>query len=319
MKKVTAAVWAGVLLLSACSSEETKEENAGENQDQEQAATSDDSGSSSSEEEKEGNQDSSASEEEESQGESVPEDQDHRSSSSTENDTEREGEPRSTDPQEEQEPITEGDVPELVFAYIREHEDFDAEEVQVIAETRENGDYRAQVFQSVPAEANQQATQTLRWYTIDQRSGKIQQATPGMETNSEIAPEPTMSGIVSMSEEERNAHYRRLAAAEEHLQERVLDQLLLPGVHENTVSYGGRVGQGDTVQWEFPDAESRADRTTINVDVGEEGYFQLNLAPYEFSAGETMTVRISGDYPQEQVFELPVYEREEGKEILQVQ
>ncbi|WP_252312494.1 hypothetical protein [Sinobaca sp. H24] len=44
----------------------------------------------------------------------------------------------------------------------------------------------------------------------------------------------------------------------------------------------------------------------------------MNMSQYEFSDGEEIIVRISGGYPQEQVFELPVYEEEEDKEIIRV-
>ncbi|WP_040983993.1 hypothetical protein [Oceanobacillus jeddahense] len=127
-----------------------------------------------------------------------------------------------------------------------------------------------------------------------------------------------LSEIVDMSEEEKEAHHRELAVQEEHLMDEVFENLLLPGIHENTVYYEGRVGPEEQVQLEFPDGDNPADSTTVQPQTAAEGYFSVDLSDYPFSSGEAITVRITGGYPQEQTFEIPVHEAEDGMEEVRV-
>ncbi|SDN66065.1 hypothetical protein [Alkalicoccus daliensis] len=230
------------------------------------------------------------------------------------------------DNNETKEEIPEDDVAEIVFDYMEENEDFETEDVKIMVDDREEEGYRAQVFSFVPEDAEQQATQTLRWYYIDKVTGEVRNETTGMEEENEETEEENIdweegntSELVSMSEEKREAHHRNIASSKEHLMDQVYDHLLLPGVHENTISYEGRVGPEETIRFEFTDAEDISDRSIVDLEVDEEGYFQVDMRQYDFSAGEEIIVRIAGGgYPQEQVFELPVHPAEEGIEHIRV-
>lgn len=121
-----------------------------------------------------------------------------------------------------------------------------------------------------------------------------------------------------MSDEDREAHHRNLAVRDDLIWDEVFEYLMLPGIHENTVYYEARVAPDELVLIELPDAEELADRTTINPYTAEDGHFSIDLGEYEFAAGEAITIRISGGYPQEQTLELPIHEAQEGMEEVRI-
>ncbi|WP_147804716.1 hypothetical protein [Alkalicoccus halolimnae] len=247
-----------------------------------------------------------------------------QASNNPEQETENE-EASSNESQEETEEITEEHVSEIVFDYIEENEDFETEDVTVRIEDREEEReqevYHAQVYSTGPEDAEQQATSTLRWYAVEKTSGEISNETPGMEEDGEAEqeerePQAVVSEIVSMSEEDREEHHRNLASDEQEHEEQVFEHLLLPGVHENTRSYGGRVAPEDVIRFEFPSTENRQ---RVDPEVGEDGYFHVDMNEFEFSSEDVIMVRISGEtYSREQVFELPVHPAEEGVEFIEV-
>lgn len=339
MKKTAAAALVGLLALGACSADDENEETSGEtNESEQQETTADESNDQQSEaanEELENENDSdtqddnnsspddNSSEENERAGTTEQEEQEeeNRDTSSNEHQESEEGEPSDEGEQETENEIAEDEVAGIVFDYIDEHEEFDTEDVQVGVDERDEETYRAQVFTFGPEDAEQQMTQTIGWYSIDKMSGEVTNETLGADEEKEETESEEngdTSEIVSMSEGERESHHRNLAANEHHTMDSVYDQLLLPGIHENTASYGGRVAAEDSIRFEFPNAENESDQEIVDPTVGEDGYFRVDMTPYNFSKGETIIVRITGEYPQEQVFELPVYSEEEGKEFIKV-
>lgn len=209
--------------------------------------------------------------------------------------------------------LSEEEAVERVRAYIEEEEDVEADDFSIMIEEREEGEYSAQVFTYVSGgeDDEMEATRTMGWYTVDRQTGEVRDTF-------EEDTDGFVSEIVSMDEEERESHHRNMAVSEENLMDQVFDNLLLPGVHENTTYYEGRVGPDESVRVEFPDAEDMVDRTTTDLDVDEEGYFSIDLSEYDFQEGEVITFRITGGYPQEQVFEIPVHEAKDGMEEIHV-
>lgn len=128
-----------------------------------------------------------------------------------------------------------------------------------------------------------------------------------------------LSELVSMNDEEREQHHRSLAIEGTELVDHVFDNLLLPGIHENTQFYEGRVNPEARVRIEFTESIEMNDRETVNPEVSEEGYFEVDLHDYEFYEGDGIIVRLTEDgYPREQIFSIPVYETQDGMEEVRV-
>lgn len=199
---------------------------------------------------------------------------------------------------------------ERVMEYAEETDGFDLEGYQFMATDADNL-YKVQMFKFVPEDAEVQEMRTAKWYDVDKQTGEV---TSGMDRFSK----DYMSEVVSMSEEERESYHRSLAAYEEDLSEKVFDQLLLPGVHENTTYYEGRVGSDKHVRLEYPGSEDILNRKSLDPTVDEEGYFYIDMSKFNLKAEESFILRITGGYPLEQVFELPVYEAQEGMEEIHV-
>lgn len=206
------------------------------------------------------------------------------------------------EPAEENTAVSENDESENTEEFI------ELEDNEDISDMEENND-NSIVFNAAP---DSEETNTM--------DRAEQEANNGIDADEDLEEaESKISELVSMSEEERETHHQSIAAEEDELTDEVFDNLLLPGVHENTKSYGGRVGPKDRIRFEFPDADNPENHSTVTPVLGEDGYFRVDMTQYDFSEGEIITVRISGEeYPHEQVFELPVYSAEEGVEFTQV-
>lgn len=127
-----------------------------------------------------------------------------------------------------------------------------------------------------------------------------------------------ISGVVHMSEEERRSHHEGLAVRPQDLPDDAYDYLMLPGLHENTAIYEGRIAPGKTLEIIFPDDEELANRTEITPEVSEEGYFLVELDEFHFEAGQEVRFGIRDGENATQVFDVPVYESEEGMEEIRV-
>lgn len=123
---------------------------------------------------------------------------------------------------------------------------------------------------------------------------------------------PYISELINFSEEERRAHHENLAEGSEHISDKVYKDLMLPGIHENTESYEGRINPDDKIRFTFPDADRFVDRTSYDPEISEDGYFMINLAEYEFKAGQDILISITKGYPEEQIFTITVNEAQEG-------
>ncbi|WP_440897475.1 hypothetical protein ACS127_05770 [Amphibacillus sp. Q70] len=78
--------------------------------------------------------------------------------------------------QEESAELTEDDVPEKVFDYVDEHEDFDTEEVRVMVDREEDGKFIVRVFVfSGDEDDDTQMMNTLGWYMVDKETGEVEE------------------------------------------------------------------------------------------------------------------------------------------------
>lgn len=276
--------------------EETEEQS--ESVDQ-QSAEMDNSNSNQMEEETETDTDDEASQEEDSQ---------NSSNTSDNQETSEESQERSDN--QKKTALSKEEAVERTMEYAEETDGFDLEGYQFMT-TDADELYKVQMFKFVPEDAEVQEMRTTKWYDVDKKTGEV---TSGMDRFSK----DYMSDVVSMSDAERESYHRSLAAYEEDLSEKVFDQLLLPGVHENTTYYEGRVGSDEQVRLEYPGSEEIRNRKILDPTVDEEGYFYIDMTQFDLKAGESFILRITGGYPLEQVFELPVYEAQEGMEEIHV-
>ncbi len=152
----------------------------------------------------------------------------------------------------------------------------------------------------------------------DANSGEDQDQTDNDETEGIEEGSEELSEIVYMSEEERLAHHQDLAVNLEDLSDEVYENLMLPGIHENTEIYEGRINPGDSLLFEIPDAEEIGDRTTLQPEVSKDGYFVIETNNYTLEAGENIRIYIMGNYTHEQTFDLPIHEAQEGMEEVHV-
>lgn len=136
--------------------------------------------------------------------------------------------------------------------------------------------------------------------------------------NEENTSEPVLSELVYMSEEEQISHHENLAVRPQDLPEDAYDHLLLPGIHENTVIYEGRIAPGKTLTIIFPDSEQLADRTEITPEVSEDGYFIVALDEYQFETGQEIRFGVNDGENATQVFDVPVNEAQEGMEEIRI-
>lgn len=214
------------------------------------------------------------------------------------------------DESSEETALSKEEAVERAMEYAEETDEYDLEGYQFMG-TDADELYKVQMFKFVPEDAEVQEMRTTKWYDVDKQTGEV---TSGMDQFSK----GFMSEVVSMSDAERESYHRSLAAYEEDLSEKVFEQLLLPGVHENTTYYEGRVGSAEHVRLEYPGSQDILNRKSLDPTVDEEGYFYIDMSQFELKAGESFVLRITGGYPLEQVFELPVYEAQEGMEEIHV-
>ncbi|WJV18308.1 hypothetical protein QU593_19590 [Rossellomorea marisflavi] len=111
-------------------------------------------------------------------------------------------------------------------------------------------------------------------------------------------------------------YYKELAVLGEYdddLYPDVLENLELPGIHENTLIYNGTINPDHSIRFEFPH-----NGETIDPEVSEEGHFAISFSDKEIRENDDIRVHIFGDgLPHEQTFELPVHPSEDGMEVIQ--
>lgn len=210
--------------------------------------------------------------------------------------------------------LTEDEAKEQLIDYINKNEPGIKEFIDIydILMEKEDDKYRADIYPPVSTDEDK-GRALIASYEIDRVTGEVEKIEDeSTETKSHL------SEIVDFSKKERRAHHEELAGGPEHIQEKVYEHLMLPGIHENTKKYEGRINPGERIRFRFPDAEKFVDRSTDDPEVSEEGYFSINLAAYEFKAGQDILVSITKGYPQEQTFTLTVNEAQEGMEEIRV-
>lgn len=245
------------------------------------------------------------SEEESSEAEVSEENEEHTEAEENESIEESEGQEDTENVEDTT--LTEDEAIDLARNYVSESEEIDTEGLSWTVQEGDEGEYLIQLFTFGPEGEEQQHTQTIGWYVVNKDTHEV---TNRMDEGTDVY----ISEIVSMSEESRENHLRNLAANEENLESHVFNQLLLPGVHENTSEYEGRVNSGDTVRLEV----SSTGRT-IEPDVDSEGYFIANLEELQLAEGDILSLSITGEnYSQEQAFELLVHSEHEGMETIRV-
>lgn len=155
----------------------------------------------------------------------------------------------------------------------------------------------------------------IAMYEVNKTTGEVRELEMGPDE-----PEPMTSEIVSMSDEERKEHHLEIAAEEQNIEDSLLEHLMLPGLHENTATYEGRVNPDDTVDLSLAIADTPPNYEQLNVspDVDDEGYFTINLRPYDLSNKSVLRFSINGNYSEEQNFDLPIFEAQEGMESIGV-
>ena len=139
-----------------------------------------------------------------------------------------------------------------------------------------------------------------------------------IDESSEEQKEVYISELTEFSDEERRAHHEKLAdGPPEYVQEKVYEHLMLPGIHENTIRYQGRVNPGESVRISLINKEEPQEFIE-DPEVTEDGYFTINLENYDLNVGQDIEVAITGGYPEQQNFVLTVNEAEEGMEDIRV-
>lgn len=210
--------------------------------------------------------------------------------------------------------LTEEEAKEKLFDYVKENDPSLDKMIDdyVVSMEEQGNNFQASIFPHITSDDEQGGALIAR-YNIERKTGDVEKV-----TSEDDDAKPYISEIVDFSEEERRAHHEKLAGGSEHVQNKVYEHLLLPGIHENTKKYEGRVNPGNSIRFTFPDAEEFYKRSVYDPEVSKDGYFTIDLSAYKFEAGQDIEVAITGGYPQEQTFNIPVNEAQEGMEDIRV-
>lgn len=210
--------------------------------------------------------------------------------------------------------LTEEEAKEKLFDYVKENNPSLDKLIDdyVVSMEEQGNNFQASIFPHVTSDDKQGGALIAR-YNIDRKTGDVEKV-----TGEDDGAEPYISEIVSFSEEERRAHNEKLAAGPpEDVQDKVYEHLMLPGIHENTKKYEGRINPGERVRFSYYDEEG-SQQSMYDPEVSEDGYFTMNLNPFDLKAGQDIEVAITGGYPLQQNFILTVNEAKEGMEDIRV-
>lgn len=211
--------------------------------------------------------------------------------------------------------LTKDEAKEKVVNYIKENEpeieDF-LDTYQFVVEKKDDK-YQVNMF-SAESDDENIGSPLLSSYKVNRETGEVDE----VESEEANETDPYYSEIVDLSKEEQRARHKEIAVQPDNLSDEVYEHLLLPGIHENTKDYSGRVNPGNTIMFEFPDAKDIADRSTKEAEVSEDGYFTIHVNPYEFKEGQKIRVYITNGYPHEQTFDIPVHKDKKGMEDIRV-
>lgn len=219
---------------------------------------------------------------------------------------------------EEESELTEEEAEEKARDYINENEDYDADDYVIdMRDEDEDDDFYAVVHAGVKTD-EYKGNPILHEYKVDRVSGEVEEVSP-----EDFGPEKQsahISEIVSMSQEEKDEHHREIAQDQDQLDESVLDNLLLPGLHENTKEYEGRINPDDTIEkvslkrMDDPPYDEEIDIP----EADEEGYFMIEFADDDLKNISVLTVVIEGKDYEGQVFEVPINEPDNKMDYISV-
>ena len=217
------------------------------------------------------------------------------------------------DSKENDSKLTEEAAKEKLFDYVKENDpslDKLIDTYDILMEEK-GSSFQASIFPHVTSDDEQGGALIAR-YNIDRKTGDVEKV-----TDEDDDVEPYISEIVDFSKEERRAHHEKLAGESEYIQDKVYEHLMLPGIHENTKKYEGRINPGERVRFSYYDEEG-SQQPMYDPEVSEDGYFTMNLNSFNLKAGQDIEVAITGGYPQQQNFILTVNEAKEGMEDIRV-
>ena len=220
---------------------------------------------------------------------------------------------KSEDEESKDTELSEDEAEEKAREYINENEDYNADDY-VISMREEDDAFIAIVHAGIKAD-EKKGNPILYQYKVDRISGKVEETNIGSEKQ-----DAHVSEIVSMSQEEKDEHYREIAQNPDKLDERVLAKLLLPGLHENTKEYEGRINPDDTIgKVSLKTADDPSNNEEINTpDVDEEGYFTIYFSENKLKNSSVLTIIVSGDDYNEQIFEIPINEIDNKMDYIRV-
>lgn len=237
------------------------------------------------------------------------------SSATSEESSSSENQEEVTNSQEQEDSeLTEEESKDTLVDYIKENDPEMGELIDAydILIEKEGDKYRATVYPAVSTDESK-GRSLVASYEIDKMTGEVEKI-----ENENTQTKSHLSEIVDFSKEELRAHNEKLAGGSEYIQDKVYEHLMLPGIHENTKKYEGRINPGERIRFTFPDAEKFHERSIYDPEISEDGYFTINLNAYEFKAGQDILVSITGGYPEEQTFNLTVNEAQKGMEDIRV-
>ena len=222
-------------------------------------------------------------------------------------------EPEDEESSETDAELTEDEAEEKVRDYINEYEDYDADDY-LIAMREEDGDFYADIHAGIATD-EEKGNPILHEYKVDRVSGDVEETDIGP-----YKQDAYISEVVSMSQEEKNEHHREIAQNSDELDEKVLDKLLLPGLHGNTKEYEGRINPEDTIERvSLKTADDPPQDEKIEIpEVDDEGYFTIDFSEDDLETMSVLTIVISGDDYDGQVFEIPINESDNKMEYISV-
>lgn len=99
---------------------------------------------------------------------------------------------------------------------------------------------------------------------------------------------------------------------------KAVENLELPGIHENTLIYNGTVSPGQTASFVFPYNNNEYDYSnSLDAKVSDEGHFSVSFSEFDLDEMDEIRFIVTGNIPQEQAFDLPIHPAEDGMEYIQ--
>jgi hypothetical protein len=237
--------------------------------------------------------------------------------------------------------LTENEAKEEVIHHIQENRP----EIESFLSTYQfsvdenNGQYQVNMFSSESADENI-GSPLLSSYEVDRNTGEVQEIDldddgQSLETSAndlKTSDNPHMSELIDYSPEELRSHNEDMITHSgqkvegQTPPEHFLEELMLPGIHENTEVYEGFAGllrdastgellEPRTVSIYLNDYEPAEMDPIMTPDVDEEGYFVVDFTDINITAGDELYIMVSApDLANQAVAMVEVSEVSEGME-----